>query len=366
MNVRCEQLKYKLLDIIMLSGEVFLKDFIALGYSREYITKTLNKLKTEKIVKEGWLNTYKTYRITTKGKKYLMNKDNKKYEPFLNYLSETNTIKTELKRRERKIKLAQIIIMLLQTKTKIFTCEKNYLYNEKSSDYPDDKSEVMEFYSSIELKSLIYEFQKARGSRALGILITATSICILYNTNDSLMTWHHATENKFRTLVEMEIARKIFKGRKNIKTVIVGDNGYMIEKILKSCGGVKKQKLGIFPDEENKHFISRLDFNITEFKTISDTEFFESIKTYVKNKYGLISYKKGTIFEISKDGVPFIYAFDLNLKLINDFCNYLDMWKSRGIIICFKHQKEYLEGYCGKCADFIEIEKGEFGIEESS
>ena len=235
----------------------------------------------------------------------------------------------------------------MQTGVKVFPDEKFLLYNSSVNKIPDNTD--TEFYTSVELKERFIEFKKARGSRSLGLLITNSYVYIVYNTGEEPIKWQEQTELKFRVTVENEIVRKIFKGSKKIKWLIIG-KGYKVQKkLFERCDYKKEKHINIHSDNLSKIFINIERRNALYFtKLIVDEKFHNYLIKRIKDDYGFFTRGNARFNDFDEDGYPIFYALNFDLKLISDFISYLYSSKQHGNIVCFHSHMMFLGEVKGK------------------
>lgn len=361
-------IKRDILEIIAASGEVFRRDLINVSeYTKDYIRHILGELRADNLIKENMFNEYRTIRLTNSGKKYLMQLVPGRFDRYLTGMAETNKLRNEPRRRERMLRMAQAIILLRQTKVKIFPDEKVLLY--KNSVPPADKADfgsnkASEFYASTELKELFVDFNKSRGSRALGVLITASCVYIVYHTGMEPMKWQELTELKFRVTVENEIIRKIFKNQKELRWLVLGNASDLPAKLTEQKSAGKIKYMNILSDKLEKSYVEFQRESIPVLQLITDEVLCEKVETYIRNKYMVSVKDSGRFCEVNEAGNPVLLALNFNMQKINDFAAYLYVSRKQGCIICFDFQKQYLQSYSNAQLNVtaIDVRKYEEGM----
>ena len=95
-----------------------------------------------------------------------------------------------------------------------------------------------EFYTSLEIKEQIPEFNIAKGSRALGILVSYGKIYIIYSTYEDQLLWWKETERKFKTAARLNLAKPLFG---NVEVyMFVFDDKVSIAKTIVSRYGMER------------------------------------------------------------------------------------------------------------------------------
>lgn len=343
----CSRIKQRILEIIAASGEVYRNDLMSVSTnSKDYIRQNLSELKADNLIKESSFEGERTLRLTNVGKKYLTEMLPRRYADYFKGIGVTNKPRSNPQRRQRILRTAQAIILFRQTGVKIFPDEKVLLYSDSVLKSPDNTDNIdSEFYSSMELKELLIEFKKSRGSRAIGILITKSCVYIVYNTGKEPMKWQMNTELKFRLTVEKEIVRKVFGNKKKVKWLVIGEGTNMPDKLFDKNDSGKNQYMSIHADATEKNFIRFNRCSLPIVKLITDEEHYIKIKQRIREEYGFETRGTSRFNEVDEDGNPIIFALDFDMRLVNDFISHLYASKRQGNIVCFGIQAIYLKRF---------------------
>jgi len=355
---KCSKIKLKLLELIAASGEAerFYLSFIS-TCTKDYIRQNLSELKADNLIREYKIEGVRTYRLTSEGKKFLTELNPTRFENFFVGTGAVNKPRSDPGRRDRILKTSQAIILFGQTNVKIFPDEKFLLYKDSVITRADNtdginflaEKSIAEFYTSAELKEMFIEFKKARGSRAIGLLITKSFVYIVYNTGEVPIKWQEQTEIKFKVAVEKEIVRKIFKGKKEIKWLVLG-SGYKIPTMLldKSRQG-KETYINIHYDNLGKVFVDIKNRNhMRSLKMIADENFYDYLVKRIKEDYGFNVRGNSRFNTFDEDGYPVLIAMHFDLRLANDFIQHLYNNKQSGNVACLHNYRFILSEMKGK------------------
>lgn len=345
MEIKCSLIKSLILEIISVSGEVLKSDLMNISeFKNNYIRQTICDLKKDNLIRENSFDNMKTLRLTSKGKMLLSQLYPDRYNDLFSGGRQSNKVRSSPQRRKRALSLAQVIILLRQTDVKIFGDEKTLLYDNycPGADFVDS-----EFYTSMELKDLFVEFNKAKGSRVIGILITKSYVYLVYNTAKNPIKISGNTELKFRVTVEKEIVRKIFKNTKEIRWLIIGAGNNMPSKLYENSGIGKQKYISIHFDNLEKCFLNFQCEAESAAKLISDDDLLERMEGYICELYGFEKNNKTKYEYIDEDGSPVFFAFDYKLKEINDFILRSSRNGKGANIVCFESQVSSLSMYQG-------------------
>ncbi len=351
----------KILECAAICGEVKIGDLFIIGSSRDYRLKIITDLVYEGILKLAEYKYGKTIRLTHKGKRLMSDKYREKCIPFFEGISETNRIRTEEHRRDRNIKLAQIKLMLMQSGVNLFYDNKPLITNESMSTRTDGSDvKNYHFYTASELKTHFEPFVKSRNSRAMGILVTGKSICILYNTGDGLMRWNRESEKFFRTNVDTQINQRFYRSSKIIKNVFLITNSNVPCQILKGSGIWHNSNLHVDVDIQNFYVARFSSEDKMLFDLIIDKfDYGEAVKHLISS---LNLHRKSEASMSIRDeyGRKVLFAFDMDLKKIDAFCRQQKVYDGSCIVYCMDFQYKYIKEYCEQVCDFITMVEEDF------
>lgn len=133
---------------------------------------------------------------------------------------------------------------------KIFPDEKTLLtstsVNTRTDTTDITDKQRLEFYTSMEIKSIIPDYKKGIGSRTLGILIAFGKLYIVYLTYDGNLLWQKDIEKDFLTNTKGVLARKLFGQDNGTYLLVLSDNkrvpvNYYAKKKKKPVGKSSEQ-----------------------------------------------------------------------------------------------------------------------------
>ena len=99
-----------------------------------------------------------------------------------------------------------------------------------------------EFYTAVEIKEIIPDFNIAKGSRSLGILVSYGRVYIIYSTYDGELLWWKETEIKFRTCARLCMSKKLF-GNDEVYMLVFADKVRTIKEIVNRYGMTRCGKI---------------------------------------------------------------------------------------------------------------------------
>ena len=106
-------------------------------------------------------------------------------------------LKSEVTRRLRLHRLAEVLVTMLNAGVSVFPWEKPTIF----SPVPPTSALNIEwpsYYSSKEVKELGVQAVKIRGSRSTGVLLMNGVVFVIYNSGPFVMKWEYKAEMRFK------------------------------------------------------------------------------------------------------------------------------------------------------------------------
>ena len=201
-----------LLTLTALSGEFPTAQVSRLSSTGAYREKVLKSLKGEKLLRTYYRDGLRALRLTTSAKKLLLDSWPDRFLPYLSGSTETNLLKSEVPRRLRLHRMAEVLVTMHNANVVVLPWEKPALF----SPTPLSAAAYIErptYYSSKEIKELGAQAVKIRGSRSTGILLTDDVIFTVYNTGPFTMRWEYKAEMRLKALLQTEVCRRRLPGQ---------------------------------------------------------------------------------------------------------------------------------------------------------
>jgi len=190
-------------------GEVPSIQIKRLAGGERYKELVIIELRKRKFIYTFYQEKLRGLRLTGKAKDLLIEDAPDRFSFFLIGSTDTNIIKSEFKRRLRLHRVAQAFITMLNADIEVFRDEKPNVFapvaNAAEIDYPS-------FYLSREVKELGERATAIRGSRSVGILLTASAAFAVYNMGEALMKWDYRAEMRVKTLMTTLLCARSFSG----------------------------------------------------------------------------------------------------------------------------------------------------------
>lgn len=359
--LRPDTQKYKLLEMIGISGEFPSEQLPRLFDTPAYTEKMITELKADNLIKLHYKDRLRGYRLKKQAKELLLSHNPLRFRCCLTGNSETNAVRSEPQRRLRLHQKAQTYVTLSHAGIPFFADDKPPLFREGFPKECMSLQNIPCFYSSREIKELGEETTKIRNSRSIGILMAPHCIYCIYNTGASLMKWEYQAEVRLNAFLQHYLKISLYNSQPDIRAIVFGNDMEMALQLLTSTGGKKR---GLF----------MLDTSFQNFYCLpSDTEgelllkLLTNPKLTARLSHLLLSdldvCQDNIPFEhdaITQDGVPTLLAYDFDMQKINRFNTGLNVFGLSGSLICFDFQIPVLEKYMNSNVRFSSIDLAKF------
>ena len=153
--------------------------------------------------RDGLLRTFskdglRGLRLTSSAKRLLLADAPEWFSAYLTGSSEPNKLKSEIPRRLRLHRMAEILTIMHNADIPAFPWEKAPFSAASQS------AAIPAYYTSREVKEIGPQGAKIKSSRATGILLTDGGIFLTYNTAKAQMKWEYKAELRFKALLQTE------------------------------------------------------------------------------------------------------------------------------------------------------------------
>ena len=275
---------------------------------------------------------------------------------------DTNNIKSDITRRLRLHRIADVLVTMYNADVKIFRDEKPDVFNPANS----DKIRIANpaFYGSREFKEIGHDMVKAKNARAVGILLTAKDIYIVYNTENYTMKRDYKSEISVKGIIRQYLCldrmRNQYKDLK-ITGLLFGNSMEMLRQTL--IGDRQKRRSYFFLDNTFETFIYLTNDRQGEvlLKLLCDgvkrDELDGILRENLHPPNDRIAIENDAIDD---GGKPVLFAYIIDMPRLSRFVAALEIQERTGTVICFDFQKEILSEYCGKRVSFDPIDFAKF------
>ncbi|MCL2775948.1 MAG: hypothetical protein FWD71_21770, partial [Oscillospiraceae bacterium] len=246
---------YQLTELIGLCGEFPADAVYRLGGGKEYRQDLITRLKKTGVIKVHYRDKLRGYRLTTRAKQTLLANNPDRFEFYLIGNVDTNIVQSDITRRLRLHRIANVLVTMHNADIKVFRDEKPDVFNPDSDD-----TEIAEpsFYSSREYKMIDHEMVKAQNARAVGILLSPDDIFIVYNTENYVMKWDCKSEIKIKSIIRQYLCFARMPHQypyppSEITGLLFGNSMEMLYQVM--TGGDKQKPSYFFLDGTFQNFI---------------------------------------------------------------------------------------------------------------
>lgn len=319
-----------------------------------YKRKVIYRLTELGLIKKYSKNRLSGYRLTGKGKKYLLSRNPERFSFYLTGNVDTNNVRTAPERRMRLHRKAETYVVMQQAGAEIFRDRKPPIYQTN----PGTGSSPA-YYCSREIKECGEEAVKIKGSRAMGVLLVPHCTYAVYNTANTLIRWDSRSERKMKTFLSRALQTRGTKYGQ-VRALVIGTDIDVSLQILISTGGEKRKYLLVDTDVyDHMHFVPLTAERHLAMYILTDPEFGLELNAGIIAAFQLKEPVLNSFVEhdaITAYGLPVLIACDFDLVRIVRFATGLRLRNRQGIVVCFDFQVEVLTDYFDGIAEVMPIE----------
>lgn len=191
-------LPYLLLTLTALCGEYPIRQISHLPGGSAYLENVVTALRRDGLLRTFSKDGLRGLRLTSSAKRLLLADAPEWFSAYLTGSSEPNKLKSEIPRRLRLHRMAEILTIMHNADIPAFPWEKTPFSAASQS------AAIPAYYTSREIKEIGPQGTKIRSSRATGILLTDGGIFLTYNTAKAQMKWEYKAELRFKALLQTE------------------------------------------------------------------------------------------------------------------------------------------------------------------
>ncbi len=360
-------LAYRLLELTAICGEIPADLVRRLPGGASYKESVITSLKKVGLLQTYYRDRLRGYRLGRRGKGILLAERPERFSFYLTGNTDTNRIRSEVSRRLRLHRTAEIYIAMLNAGVAVFRDEKPPIFAQ--ADSPVSVMEMSAFYGSREIKEMGLETVKIRGSRMTGVLLTSSGIFLIYNGGPYRMKWDYRAEQRAQVLLKLILCQRRFPAqyaRTEVSGLLFGDGLDTFYQILSDSDGKRRCFFLLDGDYEHFYYFTNDRHGETLLRLLCSLE-----KTEELNQILLQGWREkdaGLPIEndaIDEAGNPVLFGYFFDIPRINRFFTALQLQNRKGTIVCFDFQQEVLRRFCGRkvrlsVLDFEKFERGFF------
>lgn len=350
-----------LLTLTALSGEFPTAQVSRLSSTGAYREKVLKSLKGEKLLRTYYRDGLRALRLTTSAKKLLLDSWPDRFLPYLSGSTETNLLKSEVPRRLRLHRMAEVLVTMHNANVVVLPWEKPALF----SPTPLSAAAYIErptYYSSKEIKELGAQAVKIRGSRSTGILLTDDVIFTVYNTGPFTMRWEYKAEMRLKALLQTEVCRRRLPGQyqnAQLSALVLGQNMERMPPLMVGGGG-QQSYFVLDGNFEHFHYLTSDHHGELVLQLLCDNEQRAVLNDILAQDLSPCR-PRWVVENDAMDGEePVLYAYTCDMPRIKRFDTALELHEKVGTLICFDFQEAAICQVCGKrvkiqSLDFVKV-----------
>ena len=341
-------LPYLLLTLTALCGEYPIRQISHLPGGSAYLESVVTALRRDGLLRTFSKDGLRGLRLTSSAKRLLLADAPEWFSAYLTGSSEPNKLKSEIPRRLRLHRMAEILTIMHNADIPAFPWEKAPFSAASQS------AAIPAYYTSREVKEIGPQGAKIKSSRATGILLTNGSIFLTYNTAKAQMKWEYKAELRFKALLQTE--------------------GVMPDAELSGIvfGSTMEQLSALMQPDAHNYFL--LDGSFPHFYYLTNDRYGEAILRLLcdaQQRRTLDTILAEGLHEgipnwrvendaIDSEGNPVLFAYTCDFPRIRRFDTALELHGMTGTLICFDYQEEALREICGQCVILQSIDFQQF------
>ena len=341
-----------LLTLTAMSGEFPTALISCLPGGDAYKMKVVKRLKKDKLLHTYYADGLRGLRLTNAAKKLLLDSWPELFSPYLTGRSETNMLKSELTRRLRLYRMAEVLVTMCNAGVGVFPWQKYAVFDPVPPD--NIRIEWPMYYSSREVKEIGPQRDKIRGSRATGVLLTEDNVFAVYNAGGSEIKWACEAELRLKAFLKIDLCQYRLRDQymNASPSAIVFGNDMKQMPVLMGIGG----------DQRHKYFV--VEGNYRHFYNLTSDHFGEVVlqllcepdKKAILDSIlmeGLSEAKQcGLVENDAMDGDSLVlFGYTCDMPRIKRFVSGMNANKLKGTLYCFDFQKDALRQICGPNVD---------------
>lgn len=338
-----------LLTLTALSGEFPTAQISRLPSTGAYQEKILKSLKGEKLLRTYYRDGLRALRLTTAAKKLLVDKWPDRFLPYISGSTETNVLKSEVPRRLRLHRVAEVLVTMLNANVTVFPWKKPAIFRPTplaAAPYINRPA----YYSSREVKGLGAQAVKIRGSRSTGLLLTDGVIFTIYNTGTFAMKWEYKAEMRLKAMLQTELCQCRLPGQYQnaaLNAIVFGRDMEQMLPLMNDGGG---QRDYFVLDGNYQHFYYLTSDHHGELilQLFCDAEQ-QAVLDAILSQDLSPCRSDWVVENDAMDGnSPVLFAYTCDMPRIKRFDTALELHGKTGTLFCFDFQEDALQQVCGQ------------------
>ena len=357
-----DQLAYRLLELTAICGELPTDLLSKLHESPSYLEAVIRGLKKDKLLRVYYRDKVRSYRLCVKAKDFLLADNYDRFSFYLTGNSDTNILKSELPRRLRLHRLAEVYVLMLGCGVAVFRDQKPYLFSPDG--FTGGYFHSPAFYSSREIKEIGLETVKIRGSRMVGTLISASGIYVTYNGAQNFAKWDYRAEQRAKALhLNMLCNDRLSSHYKSsqVNGLLISPDMELFYQLISTADTNTRCFFLLDGNYEHFYYLTNDRYGEVLLKLLCLPKMRSALDRVLSQ--GLQPRKAGFPIEhdaIDRKGDPVLFSYLLDIPRINRFHSALQQKERSGTLICFDFQSDILRRCFGAQVQIQTIDFAKF------
>lgn len=341
---------HELLTLIAICGDFPASLLSRLPISASYQETLISSLKKNKLIKVYYRDKLRSYRIGVRAKEHLLSYQPDRFSFYLSGNADTNLLKSEITRRLRQHRIAEVYISMLNARVLIYRDEKPDIFSPECEFFSPIEAPV--FYNSREIKEAGIETIKIKGSRMIGTLLTPSDMYLVYNSAANQIDWDYRAEYRAKTLLQIMICQQRMSpqyGGRSASGLLFGNGMDLFYQILSCADSGTRCFFLLDGTYEHFYYLTNDHYGDVLLRLLCDAK-----QTAELNRIlSLDLHETDSDLSMEHDaldaqGNPVLFGYLLDIPRINRFLTALHLHQRNGTLICFDFQKEVLQRICGE------------------
>lgn len=354
---------YRLLALTALSGEFPADNLQRIGIGESYGEKLVTKLKEDGLLKTYYKEKLRGYRLTSRGKKLLLEQNPERFSFYLTGSSDTNQPRSDCARRRRLHQTSRTYCLLANLGATLFRDEKPALFGGIPPD-PGTPLPLPVFYQSREIKELGLETTKINNSRSIGILLADHCVLVFFYTGDGVLKWEYKTEIRLKALLSYHMSQGILSGWYRhdtpIHALFIGSHMETAVQLMTSTGGLHHSLFTLDTSFDYFHFIPDNHAGEVLLKLLCSPLLSRQLSALLLSDLDPPDTSMGMEHDAIKEEMPVLLAYEFDMLRLSRFRTSLSLHRKNGHLLCFDFQKEALLSYFGNMITIATINLEKF------
>jgi len=362
-----DTLPYLLLTMTAVCGEYPAAHLNRLPGGASYIESTVTSLKRNGLLRTYYHDGLRGLRLTAAAKHLLMDDCPERFAPYLTSASETNRLKSEVPRRLRLHRMAEVLVAMYNAGVLVFPWEKPAIF-QPTPPPPSCLVSQPVYYNSREIKEMGAQADKISSSRATGALLTDGGFFMVYNTGPYQMRWEHKAELRLKFMLQTEICQTRLPAQfmdTPISGILFASDMGRLDTIIGADSGPPNRRFLQDSSFENFYLLPSDHKGEALLRLLCDDELRATLDGILSE--GLQPPNPGLPMENdAMDGdIPVLFGYTCDMPRLQRFDSALSIHERAGLVICFDFQEEAYRRCCGpyvqlQCLDLEAVERSVF------